>query len=155
MTLDFHVIGSFITRKVGNGSRVRVGIDAIMGCDRSILHHEELIYNFQIIGKVSLNSMSNPTISTISSQGWFNFFYLNLTSEWASDCNNYIATLQRVHIRFGPLEDELIWGINMVGGSDSTKLGCEALFGVEINDEAWWWWKIWKVKDHPKTILIM
>jgi len=32
----------------------------------------------------------------------------------------------------------------MVGGSYSTKLGYEALFGPQINDESWWWKKLSK-----------
>jgi hypothetical protein len=68
-----------------------VSFDAIMGCDRGIFLYEELIYNFQMIGKASLNSMSNPTISTIWSQGWLSVVDLNLTGEWVIDWNNYIS----------------------------------------------------------------
>jgi hypothetical protein len=60
---------------------------------------------------------------------WLSVVDLNLTSEWASDWNNYIVTLQREHVRLGPLEDELIWGRNIVGGSYLAKLGYKDLFG--------------------------
>jgi hypothetical protein len=59
------VIGSFLDWKVGNGLQFRVGVDVIMGCDRRILLSKDLIYYFQMIRKTTLNSMSNPSITTI------------------------------------------------------------------------------------------
>jgi hypothetical protein len=101
-----------------------------MGCDQSVYFSlEELIYHFQMIGKVLLIPMLNPTISTIRSQGWLSVVDLYLTSEWDSYWNNYIITLQREHARIGPLEDEFIWGRNIVGGSYLAKLGYKDLFG--------------------------
>jgi hypothetical protein len=56
-----------------------------MGCDKSFFLSKELIYHFQMIWKISLNSMSNPTISTIWSQGWLSIVELSLIGEWDSD----------------------------------------------------------------------
>jgi len=69
-----------------------------------------------MICKISLNSRSNLAISTIWSQGWLSDTDLNLIGERDSDWNNYIATVWKAHIRLGPLEDEIIWGRNMIGG---------------------------------------
>jgi hypothetical protein len=59
------VIGSFIDWKVGNGLQFRVGVDVIIGCDIIIFLSKDLIYYYQMTGKTTLNSMSNPSITTI------------------------------------------------------------------------------------------
>jgi hypothetical protein len=126
-----------------------------MGCDGRIFLFEDLIYNFQMIGKTTLNLMSNPATTPIWAQGWWNVNDLNMIGDWAIEWNNFTKSLQRVHVRLSDSEDELVWRRNVVGGNCSTKLGYDALFGPRENDEVWWWKKIWKVKGPPKSILFM
>jgi hypothetical protein len=60
MTLAFPVIGSYLAWRVGDGSQVRVGVDAIMGCGRDIFLPDEIIQHLQVIGRCTLNLIDNP-----------------------------------------------------------------------------------------------
>jgi hypothetical protein len=57
LTLDFLVVGTYLTWKVGNGSQVRVGADAIMGCGNGIFLLANIIQHLQEIDKCTLNLM--------------------------------------------------------------------------------------------------
>ena len=61
-----------------------------------------------------------------------------MTGEWARDWNNFIDTLSWAHISLGLLEDDLVWGKNVVGGNYYAKLGYETLIGPWINEVNRW-----------------
>jgi hypothetical protein len=86
--------------------------------------------------------MSNPSITTIWAQRWLTVNELYLEGDWFIEWKKFTDSLQRDRIRPCPIEDELIWGRNVVRGNYSTKLGYIALFGPRTNDEVWWWKKI-------------
>lgn len=53
------MINSILSWKVGNGSQVRVGVDSIIGCDKSIILFEELIYSNDYESYIKFNVNSN------------------------------------------------------------------------------------------------
>lgn len=43
----------------------KVGYDVIIGCEKSIFLSKDLMHNFHLIGKVTLNTMENVAITKI------------------------------------------------------------------------------------------
>jgi len=66
-----------------------------MGCDGRIFIFEDIIYYFKMVGKTTLNSMSNPTSTTILERGWLNANNLNMEGDWAIECTNFTRSIQR------------------------------------------------------------
>jgi hypothetical protein len=94
MTLAFPVIGSYLAWRVGNGSQVRVGEDAIMGCGRDIFLPDEIIQHLQVIGRCTLNLIDSPDDTSLWSQGWRKETDLGL-QRW----DHFLAELKKAHIR--------------------------------------------------------
>jgi hypothetical protein len=121
---------SYLSWKVGNGTQVRVRVDAIMGCDRRIFIPADLILHFHFVGKSTLNKLVSPTTTSIWSQGWMLVDDLHLLANWVVDWHNYVDALRKAHIKLGHVEDEIFWGHNVARGTYTSKLGYEALFNV-------------------------
>jgi hypothetical protein len=66
---------------------------------------EDLIYYFQMIGKTTLNLISNPATTTIWEKGWWNANDLNMIGDWAIEWTNFTKLIQRVHVR---LSDSIV-----------------------------------------------
>ena len=58
--------------KVENGSQLRFGANAVMGCERDSLLPKKLIFNMKSIVNCTLNLLGKPVDSTIWKQGWIN-----------------------------------------------------------------------------------
>jgi len=69
MTLAFPVIGSYMEWRVGDGTKIRVGEDSIMGCLRNIFLPDEIIHHPEVIGKCTLNLIDNLEDTSLWSQG--------------------------------------------------------------------------------------
>jgi hypothetical protein len=135
LVLAFPVIGDFLAWKVGIGTQVRVGVDAIMGCDKRVFLSEALIHHLHLIGKATLNIVNKPRATTLWVQGWLSVEEINVVGDMVVEWKNYIFTLHRAHVRLTQAKDELIWGGNVMGGVYMTKLGYEALIGLGLGEE--------------------
>jgi hypothetical protein len=54
LTLSFHVVGNFLAWRVGSGSQVCIGVNAIAGCGQSILPTKNTNPLFRGVRKVHL-----------------------------------------------------------------------------------------------------
>ena len=50
LTVAFPLVGAFLVWNVGNGSGIRIGKDAIMGCGQMILFPNALVEILQVSG---------------------------------------------------------------------------------------------------------
>eukprot|EP01018_Ginkgo_biloba_P018081 Gb_04379 [translate_table: standard] len=59
----------FLAWRVGNGTQVRLGVDAIMGCGQNIFLPEDLVLQLQLLGRCTLDKIANPLDTTLWRQG--------------------------------------------------------------------------------------
>eukprot|EP01018_Ginkgo_biloba_P003768 Gb_15009 [translate_table: standard] len=114
-------------KRVGNGTQVRLGVDAIMGCAQNIFHPEALRQ-----GGLTTHSLG---LGEVLSQQW----------------EVLLNELKKEHIRLKEFPDELVWAMNKIGGYYSVKLGYLTLQAPLVEVESWWWtklWKVWKDLEH-------
>jgi len=69
MTLAFPFIGSYLAWRVGHGSQVRVGEDAIMGLVRDIFLPDEIIHDLKVTRICTLNLIDILDETSLWSQG--------------------------------------------------------------------------------------
>lgn len=70
LTLTFPVIDTYLGWKGGDGSQVRIGVNVMMVCDKSVFLLEYTIQHFPFIGTVTLNTIENHIETSLWSQGW-------------------------------------------------------------------------------------
>jgi len=59
MTLDFFIIGRYMAWKVGLGAHVNNGNDVIVVCGMNIFLHEDMVEQFRVSGRCTLNRVGN------------------------------------------------------------------------------------------------
>jgi len=64
-SLDFPILGAFLPWKVGDGLEVRVGKDAIMGCNLDIFLREVIFLHLQDLGNFNLNEIANGKVASL------------------------------------------------------------------------------------------
>jgi len=86
------MIGLYLAWKVRNVLKVRVGVDAIMGCGNGIFLLVELIQYLQEIGRCTMHLIGYPNITNIWSQGCMYVIYLGLVGDQFTLGENTIQT---------------------------------------------------------------
>jgi hypothetical protein len=78
LSLAFLVIGSYLAWHVGDGTQVRIKVDAIMGCNRNVFLPRALVHHLQEVGRTTLNLINKPLETTLWKQGWLSSIDLGL-----------------------------------------------------------------------------
>lgn len=65
LTLAFPMIGNFPAWRVGNGTQVKIGTDAIVGCMEGVFLPEGLVNLLRMKGFCTLNRVANEKVTSI------------------------------------------------------------------------------------------
>ena len=104
------------------GGKTRIGKDGILGCGDAIKLNEGLVSRLNLERRTSLDKIGDPHNTTIQKQSWLNNDDLNILDVWKEEWQNYIAKLEKGHIRLTKESDELIWTYNEEGVSFTSKI---------------------------------
>jgi hypothetical protein len=152
---SFQVVGEGLAWKVGNGQRVRIGVDPWPGSERGHILPQQLINNLHDKGLFYLDQITDRDITTLWSQAWKRVDQLGLDREHEASWNIFIRALQMGHIWLIDREDELVWKHNP-NGLYTPKAGYTQLNIDLLQQEPSWWWKaVWKQKCPLKAHLFL
>ena len=111
----FPVIEGGLAWKVGNGLRVRLGVDPWTGIEGKHLLSYHLLATLKQKGLNSLNLLADHPSTTLWDQGWKTTTTLNLNTEDSTEFENDQNALFLSQIRIREQEDELVWDKNESG----------------------------------------
>jgi len=152
---SFSIISSKLAWKIGNGEKVRIGVDPWQGSSQHHIMAPRALEALNARGIVSLNQLADETNSTLWAQGWRNVGTLGMDNDVIPELEKYIKALKKSHIRLREREDILIWEKDP-GGIYTPKAGYRAISLESIHhDSKWWWKKLWKLKCPPKSKIFM
>ena len=97
MTLAFPILRSFLAWKVGIGSNVKVGADAIIFCNRNSYLLEVIINYLWVNGKLTLNQVANLEETTLWRQYWLSTDNLDLEEHLDSTWDLFLFELHKYH----------------------------------------------------------
>jgi hypothetical protein len=75
---------------------VRIGVDAIMGCNRDIFLLGALVQHLCVIGRTPLNLINKPMETTLWKQYWLSSTDLGLDGDFVRYWELFVLELQRV-----------------------------------------------------------
>lgn len=116
------MVGEGLAWKVGNGEKLRIGIDPWVGWRENFRLPPELIEFININGRITLNQVADNDCSSFSAQGWANANQLNLPIEFTGQWQTYTAALNVSHVCLRDREDSLFW-VHSPLGEYSPKAG--------------------------------
>lgn len=137
---------------MGNGRRVRIGIDPWPGSNFShLLLPQPLVEVLERQNYLFLYQVDYEESTTIFQHGWKSGQQLLLDKDLSKAWGVYIAALRKAHIRLGDCEDLLIWD-KSPNGVYSPKVGYIAISVELFNREIKWWWRgFWKLNCSAKN----
>jgi len=152
---SFSIISNKLAWKIGNGEKVRIGVDPWPGSSPHHLLNPRLIEALEERGIFMLGQMADEQSSSLFAQGWKSARSLGLEGDFVPEFDRYISALRNSHIRLRDREDTLIWEKDP-GGEYSPKAGYLSISQEpELDGTKWWWKKLWKTKCPPKTKIFM
>jgi len=122
LVLSFGLIGSGLVWRVGDGRKLRVGLDPWVGSGRDHILPLAIRTILEDQGFFFLSSIADPGTSTIWHQGWINGRELGLSMVQQVSWDTYISALRLAQIRLVDREDELVW-MHHPSGKYTPKLG--------------------------------
>jgi hypothetical protein len=150
---SFPVIEGGLAWKVGNGLRVRLGVDPWTGSEGKHLLSDHLLATLKQKGLNSLNSLADQPSTTLWAQGWKTATTLNLNTEDSTEFENYRNALFLSQIRIREQEDELVWDRNESGIYTPKEGYLQLMQDFSEAEPVWWWKKIWKINGPAKEKL--
>jgi hypothetical protein len=96
---SFAVLGDHSAWKFGDGTKIRIGADEIMGCAKRIFLPLDKIQYFQDGGLVYLNQVVDEMTTDIWEQGWKYSIQVDLEGDLAILWNDYLSALRRGHAK--------------------------------------------------------
>ena len=93
---------------MGNGLKIRVGIDPIAGHNLQYILSEELREYLTDLGITYLAQAHNQDGCGLDGTGWYSTSDLLLGGEWATQWSSYVKGLSHGGIRIGHTEDRLL-----------------------------------------------
>ena len=143
---SFPLILEGLVWKVGDGSKVRIGVDPWPSCSQNHILPQQLIQLIHHKGYFHLNQIVDPLSTNIWHQGWKKSQDLELPDQWSRQWDQYTLALQTSHIRITNRADELIWE-KAQHGKYTPKLEYQQLCLQHFQENQKWWQKgIWKLK---------
>ena len=97
---------------MGPRLHLRIGFDAIMGCNRNIFLSEALVHHLQLIAKTKANLITKLDQSTLWRQGWKKSLDLGIGGDLVYPWDLLSAEIQKAHIKLRRVLDECIWALN-------------------------------------------
>lgn len=90
--------------------------------------------------KYTLDSSGNVVNNTIWKQAWLSVDELNILYYWTKEWQNFVAQLQKGHIKLSKNSNQLIWNFINSNGEYTAKLGylLSTTWDIGINPT---WWK--------------
>ena len=112
IVLAFPLLGNWLVWKVGNGERVRVVSNPLVGSGEDYKLLENLIASLQGKGIYNLAQETFPKFSSIWHQQWKKSDFLGLDGVEGELWEAYKTKLKVSHVGIKKVEDELIWSKN-------------------------------------------
>jgi hypothetical protein len=105
----FPLIENGLAWNIGNGNRVKIGLDPWSSSDGNHLLTEQLIQSLHSRDFYFLSSVADTNHATLWAQGWKDPFSLGLNEEISQELEHFIQGLKAAQIHLSNIEDELIW----------------------------------------------
>jgi len=150
---SFSIIGNNLAWKIGNGEKVRIGVDPWQGSSSHHLLSPRALEALEGRGIFMISQLADEQSTTLWAQGWKTARSLGLEDGIAPDLDRLISALRNSHIRLRDREDALIWDKDP-GGFYTPKAGYLSI-SQETSEQRWWWKKLWKLKCPPKSKIFM
>ena len=121
------VLSKWIAWNLGDGSKIKLGEDPIMGMEDSYkfsvglldeLHEKEIYY---------LHQIKDNSLNLLGGTCWKYANSLNLNSQFKEEWINFIKSLRLCGIALVNRQDSLLWSWNTKNGILSAKLAYEAI----------------------------
>ena len=112
---------------MGNGLKIRVGIDPIAGHNSQYILSEELREYLTDLGITYLAQAHNLDGCGLGGTHWYSASDLLLGGEWASQWTSYVNGLSHGGIRIGLSEDRLLWMFDEQRGKVTAKKAYELI----------------------------
>lgn len=87
---------------------MRLGLDAIVGCNEVIFLFEEVIHFLQLRGICTLEKINNPETTSFWTQGWLSTKVVGLDENMRDQWDIFIMELNKAHIRIKKTPYELL-----------------------------------------------
>lgn len=131
---------------MGDGTLLRDGVDAIIGCGDKILLPLDILQHLQMLGLVFLNQFMDHESTNIWIQGWRTPQCFKLEGNLVTSWNDYVEELKRAHIILREDSSYIVWSQNNTTRNYTMKLGYQILMDSKYYEIYWWCSIIWKVK---------
>ena len=120
---------------MGNGLKIKVGVDHIAGLNSLHLLSEDLIDYLNDMGISFLAQAQNLDVCSSDGPTWYSATDLLLGGDWAAQWCSYVKGLTHGGIRIGNVEDKLLWMFDEQQGSVTAKKAYDLI--VSIIDLSW------------------
>ena len=94
---------------MGNGLKIKVGVDPIAGHNSQYILSEELIEYLNDLGITFLAQAQNLDVCGSEGSNWYSASDLYLGGDWVVQWCSYVKGLTHGGIRIGTAEDKLLW----------------------------------------------
>ena len=94
---------------MGNGLKIKVGIDPIAGHNSLYFLSEELREYLTDLGITYLTQAQNLEVCGTDAPDWYSASYLLLGGDWAAQWSSYVKGLTHGGIRIGHTEEKMLW----------------------------------------------
>ena len=142
--------------KIGDGSKVRFGIDPWVGCLDGHTLCEHMVNSLQNQGYFFLSQINDFQQTNFIGHALLSADFVGFQLRDKLIWHNYLKTLFDNHIKSFEREDEILWCINSAGGKYTPNL--EYIVAREEDDllePQWWHTTISKMNCPLKIILFM
>jgi len=136
--------------RIGDGSRIRIGIDRFVGGGEDFLLSDSLINTLHEKGYCTLNHIKSCTGHTGSQ--WISASALRLVGVHILEWSHYLNALKRMGISLSHRDDALVWIHNKTSGCITVKSAYDHIFNPSNLQVRWWGRAIWKCSAPLKII---
>ena len=119
---SFHLVEESLAWRVWRSSKVGIGEDSCLGCQRNHILRQPVIQHIHLQGLYHLDQIVDPASTTFWNQGWMDAHRLGLRDAQVDAWNVYVNALWSSHLRLTDRPDELIWN-SALEGIYTPKLG--------------------------------
>ena len=111
----FDLVGSGLVWRIGNGRRVRLGIDPWVGCGRDRVLPEEMRLHLVTRGCLFITDIEDQENSSLWHQGWISAQRLDIHDDLQEAWEGFIRQLRVTNVRLTNRDDKLVWDYHPSG----------------------------------------
>jgi len=147
------IIKPGLSWRIGDGTKIRIGMDRIVGVGEDYLLSDSLINTLHEKGYYTLNHiyLSNGQSGSL----WINASTLRLAGVHILEWSHYLNVLKRMGISLSHRDDTLVWIHNKSTGCITVKLAYDHFSNPSDNQGRWWGRSIWNCRAPLKIICLI